>query len=106
MSVSDDEMVSQLNRLGPEQVRTMLTRGDVPDDWDVRAVVQWLAVKDYEAERPKSDDDQETATAAGTLVDAVARANKKAAWALALAILSLILSGGVLVFLTTRQHGF
>jgi hypothetical protein len=49
-------MVIQLNRLGPEQVRTMLTR---PDDWDVRAVVQWLAEKDYEAERPRSED-QET----------------------------------------------
>jgi hypothetical protein len=104
MSVSDDEMLSQLNRLGPEQVRTLLTRGDVPDDWDGRAVVQWLAGKDYEAESPKSDD-QEAATAAGSLVEAVARANKKAAWALAFAIFSFILSGAVLVFLTTRQHG-
>lgn len=60
---------------------------------------------DYELERPKSDDDQETTKAAGQLIEAVARANKKAAWALAFAVFSFILSGAVLVFLTTRQHG-
>jgi hypothetical protein len=101
MSVSDDQMLNELDRLGPEHVRTMLARGDIPEDWNVRSIVRWLAKKDYEAERSKSDD-HEIPTASGSLTEVVARANKKSTWALAFAIFSLILSGAVLVFLTPR----
>jgi hypothetical protein len=102
--VSDEEMLRQLDRLGPEQVRTMLARGDIPEDWNVRIIVRWLAEKDYEAERSKSDD-QEIPSAAVSLAEAIARANKVSALALVLAIFSLILSGAVLVYFIVRQHG-
>jgi hypothetical protein len=104
MSVSDEEMLRQLDRLGPEQVRAMLARGDIPEDWNVRIIVRWLAEKDYEAERSKSDD-QEIPSAAVSLAEAIARANKVSALALVLAIFSLILSGAVLVYFIVHQHG-
>ena len=104
MSVSDEEMLHQLDRLGPEQVRTMLARGDIPEDWNVRSIVRWLAEKDNEAERAKSDD-QEIPSAALPLAEKIARANKLSAWALVLAIFSLILSGSVLALFIIRQHG-
>jgi hypothetical protein len=104
MSVSDEEMLHQLDRLGPEQVRTMLARGDIPEDWNVRSIVRWLAEKDYETERSKSND-QKIPSAAVSSAEAIARANKVSAWALVLAVLSLILSGSVLVLFIIRQHG-
>jgi hypothetical protein len=104
MSVSDEEMLHQLDRLGPEQVRTMLARGDIPEDWNVRSIVRWLAEKDYEAERSQSDD-QEIPSGAVSLAEAIARANKVSALALVLAIFALILSGAVLVYFIVHQHG-
>jgi hypothetical protein len=104
MSVSDEEMLHQLDRLGPEQVRSMLARGDIPEGWNVRSIVRWLAEKDFEAARLKSGD-QRISTTTESLADVVTRANKLSAWALVLAISSLILSGAVLVLLAARQHG-
>ena len=104
MSVSDDEMLTQLDRLGPEHVRAMLARGEIPDDWNVRAVVQWLAEKDYESDGSKSGG-PEIPIDTGSMTEVVIRANRKSAWALALAIFSLIVSGAVLVLLAARQHG-
>jgi hypothetical protein len=104
MSVSDEEMLHQLDRLGPEQVRTMLARADIPEDWNVRSIVRWLAEKDFEAARSKSGD-QRISTTTESLAEVVTRANKLSAWALVLAIFSLILSGSVLALFIIRQHG-
>ena len=103
MSASDDELLHQLDQLGPEHVRTLLARCVIPDDWDVRSVVQWLAEKDYEVQRSKLNDQQPTA--GQSLAKEIVTANKKSAWALTFAIFSLILSGAVIVFLVAHRHG-
>ena len=100
MSASDDELLHQLDQLGPEHVRTLLARCV---NWDVRPVVQWLAEKDYEVQRSKLNDQQPTA--GQSLAKEIVTANKKSAWALTFAIFSLILSGAVIVFLVAHRHG-
>jgi hypothetical protein len=82
-----DGFLEQLEQLGPEHVRTLLTGGHIPEDWDVRFITHWLAEKDFAAERidPRKLN-------INSLCEVVARANRKATWALVIAAVALIVT--------------
>ena len=83
MAEGDDQFIANLERLGPNQVRTLMQSGSLAGPSE--PVIRWLAIKDQEAERLSS--------AAQALQMRTALSAKKAAWiAATAAIIAAILA--------------
>jgi hypothetical protein len=106
----NDAINDRFEKLGPKQVRTIISNGGHPPDWIVRAT-EWLAIKDQEEGRLSEASQAEqieiartasaaaeraataaerASTAAERQAVAAERANIRATIALAIAIASII----------------
>jgi hypothetical protein len=122
----NDQIITRLEELGPNQVRLLMSNGGLPTHWNVR-IAEWLATKDQEDRRlsvasqaeqieiarAASDAAKRAATAAERAsvaaerqAVAAERANTRANIAIAIATASIIATviGMVIVHLDTARQ--
>jgi uncharacterized protein (DUF1697 family) len=63
-----------LEELGPNQVRTMMSSGNIPMGWNVAIIMEWLAGKDQEEKRLNASSLAEQTEIARVAAQAVERA--------------------------------
>lgn len=123
----NDPIIARLQQLGPSQIRTLMTSGNLPSGWNVGFVTEWLTAQEQEERRLSalSQAEQiEIARAASNAAERAAaaaerasvaaerqavaaeRANTRATIALAIAIVSIVATviGMVIVHLDTVRQ--
>jgi hypothetical protein len=124
MPDSGNDPTARLEELGPNQVRTLMTSGNMPGGWNVAFVTKWLASKDQEERRLFASSQAEqieiarvassaaersaaaaerASVAAERQAVAAERANTRATIALTIAIISIVatVTGMILVHFDT-----